>query len=744
MRLYLAALGWVPDLPAGNRLRWHYPADAVDGDRYLGLPHTVIVERALLDEDIPSADQTKPSLVPGGTAAPLVPYAWWDHLGDVHPAGFLPRIYELPWPAQAVRFVYQGTGTRLLAFDRAGRVVADQKVVNGQVVGLQAPEIGALMVFAYTATFHDLVALDLFRDRRLPWEEIARIGVAASASLSLAEAALRYAVPSTMGPQEWAEFVDGATRGQDSTPAGDAANPDEPTAWAAFRVMMGTRWEHAVLFGHGFVDGPHENWPRIDRVREDLLLAMPPPRAVAYRVREERGKLEPSCVAVCPPWMAAPLTAPGQPVYERPEVRLTVDAETRSPVFRSTYNLRWTQPDPLALGVEVEEEISASPTPTIASAPVVLSYNCRTRLADDPPGEGVQVRSQDVAFHDVTLRARARAIDGWDRTSLFTAFSAWTPLELRHDPAPPNLASATWNEGSASLARQVGDPNFADWSPDLVVQHDAGARIFVYRRKTGAAGRPATAPVTVSAPVLVSGNVYRTTVAGLADVTPYDGGYLVAGAFKAMIRQVSGAEIRFEVGQGSASLFGAGSAQLQQNPLQLGLWDKVAEFSAHGLPAALVFDDPVPGPGESADVLSYHARVAYLGARVGPPGNTVQALRMPLVPVKPPPFSVDLLGVDFYNRTMVRVRFTNPVSGGSYTVWWANGAPAPSDFGSKAVPGVMRAQAPYENRDLFDVLALPLPQNASRTVTIGVQRVSAGEGQSAFETVSVVLPALAP
>jgi hypothetical protein len=55
----------------------------------------------------------------------------------------------------------------------------------------------------------------------------------------------------------------------------------------------------------------------------------------------------------------------------------------------------------------------------------------------------------------------------------------------------------------------------------------------------------------------------------------------------------------------------------------------------------------------------------------------------------------------------------------------------------------MRAQTPYNNRYLFDVLAIPLPQTVNRTITIDVQRVSEGEGQGGFETVSVTLPARA-
>ncbi|MCU0521527.1 MAG: hypothetical protein MUF84_12635, partial [Anaerolineae bacterium] len=374
--------------------------------------------------------------------------------------------------------------------------MADQMVAGGQMVVLKAPDISALAVFAFSATFGDFAALDLYRDRGLPWEEIARIRVADTIVLSLDEASQRYDVPPTLSKQEWAEFVEAAKEAKVADPANDAAAPDEPTAWEAFEMMMGIRWEHAVLFGHGFFDGPRKGWPGIDEVREDLLLPNVPSHAVVYRVREEEERVKPSNVVVCPPWLAAPLGAPGLPAYENPEVRLTVDTETGKPQFVATYSLRWAQPDPLALGVEIEEEISASPTPTVASAPITLSYSCRTRQPDDPPGEGLQVRSQDVAFHDVQLRCRARAVDGWDRASITTVHTAWTALALRHDPSPPNLVSATWSGGSASLARQVGDANYPNWAPDLVVQHDAGARIFVYRRKTGAAGRPAVTAVT--------------------------------------------------------------------------------------------------------------------------------------------------------------------------------------------------------------------------------------------------------
>lgn len=743
MNIHLAALGWVPDAPIGNRLRWHYPTDAIDKNHYLGLPETIIVERAWVKEDLWEKDPFETD--PGSEQPRIFPYSWWDTLGDVNPVGFLPTIYILPWPAQAVHFLYQGSDTRMVVINSHEEIVADQKVANGQVVRLYATDIKAIKVFTLGATFHNFMALNLFCDHDLQWEEIARIRVADTVTLTLQEAGKRYDLPPTLSELEWAELVEAAVTAQTSNPQIDEKKPDEQTKWGIFQMMMAARWEHAVLFGHGFFDGPRQDWGRIDEVKKDMILHDVPSCAVAYRVRDEANRLRPSNMVICAPSLATPLITPNQPAYKDPKVQLTFDTDTNEPKFVANYSLQWTQPDPLALGVEIKEEISASPTRTVHSAPVVLNYICRTRQPEDPRGGGLEVRSQDVAFHDVQLRCCVRAIDGWDRTSAPSAFTSLTSLELCHDPAPPNIVSATWNSGAASLIRQVNDPNFPNWAPDLVVQHDAGARIFVYRRKTGASGRPNMTPVIIEAPVLVSNRLYRATVTDLTNITPFEGGYVVAAPFKAMICKVTGYEIFFEIGSGDSTIFGDGKAELQQNPLHLDLWDKVAEFDAHGLPETLTFTDPVPSPGETADVLSYHTRVAYLGTHIGPPSNTVQALRMPTVPSKPPPFTVELLGVDFYNRTMVKICFTNPVSDGKYTVWWANGTTKDSenwDFAAKAVPGIMCDQALYNSRYLYDVLTIPLPQTVSRKITVGVQRVTDGGGQSDFETVEVVLPTL--
>jgi hypothetical protein len=90
-------------------------------------------------------------------------------------------------------------------------------------------------------------------------------------------------------------------------------------------------------------------------------------------------------------------------------------------------------------------------------------------------------------------------------------------------------------------------------------------------------------------------------------------------------------------------------------------------------------------------------------------------------------------------RTMVKIIFTDHVSEGLFSVWWADGAFEIDQFGSQAVPGEYRAQQVQNQQFLYDVLSLPIPNNANRVVTIGVQRVNTGGGQSNFLSVQITL-----
>ena len=742
MNMYLSALGWIVGAPAGNRLRWSYPLQATDsGGKFLGLPEAVVVERAWVTGEIPQPTEGYSIAAPpvGAASLPSVPFDWWDKHGDVTPSGFMPSVLTLPKPVQAVRFIYQGLPARLMVYDSGNNLLLTERVLgNGEFFHLEAAAIDRFEVLALSATFENFMTLDLFADRGLKWEEIATIHVADTVNFGLGQVQPRYDLPVTLTDTEWKDFVKLANEGGASSPA--TLVDGDPTPWDSFELVMGIRWEHAVLFGHAFFDGPRGDPPEMDDYHMDLLLKTIAPKAAAYRVHEVEGRAGQSNIAVCPPWPVAPLTAPSQPQYLNATVRLTIDPETDKEKFVTSYGLLWQQVDPHALGAEIEENITASPT--IASAPQTLTYRSQSHRPEDPPQLGALVREQDVVFHDVQLRARDRAIDGWDRVSAWSPFSPWVSPVLHHEPPAPALRTARASGGTTHLRRQVGDPNFPDWTPDPVIAHDPGAQVFVYRRKTGSAGQPDAQNVTIGMPIHVSGNNYRATISGASGLSKFLNGSLVVEPFRATISEVNGNDVTFVVGNGGNTLFSAGPAQLYQSPMALSLWTKIHAVSAHALPDELIFPDPVPGPSGTADVLSYHARLSFLG-RIGPPSNTVQALRVPPVPVVPPPFSVEMLGVDFYNRTMVKIRFTNSVSGGLYTVWWAAGSFTSAQFGPKAVPGLMRAQTPYKNRYLFDVLAIPLPQTVNRAITIGVQHVNEGEGQSGFETVQITLPALA-
>ena len=742
MKLYLAGIGWLTGSPTGNRLRWFYPVEAPDGSGgFLGLPDTIIIERAWLDEDIPQKPETVITGSGATVALPTVPYSWWKSNGDVIPNGFLPQKLTLSKSVQAARFTYRGLTARLRVFDSAtDTLVTERKVADGDIVLIEAPDLDRFELLTVAGCFENFMTLDLFDDHGLKFEEIAHIRVIKTLDVDLGEVALRTSIPPTLDGGEWQEFVRAAQNGQSSNP--NSLEEGEPTAWEAFGMMAGLRWEHALLFGHAFLDGPRTQWPKIDDLNRNLLLDKIPSTAAAYRVREEKKRVVPSNLVVCPPWPVADLTPPIQPIYEQPEVRLVTDPETEQTFFEAIYNLRWQHTAPDALGVIIVEETSGSPSTD--TKPVEEMVESRTRQPYEMPGQGSLARCRDVSFHDVKIRCRACAIDGWDRRSAFTVPMPWIGLTFIHESPAPYLTLARHDAGTTHLTCQVGAPGVPDWRPDRVIRDDPGARVRVYRQKTGISGHPRMETVTVSHPVWMESARYRTTVTGAISLTDFQGGFLVVPPFKSAVTEVSGNDVYFELGDGGATLFSAGQAELHQSPTHLNLCVHVTEFDPNTLPAELIFSDPVPGPDGVSDTLAYHLRLSFLG-RLGSAGNTVRAIRIPATPTVPPPFTAQTLGVDFYNRTLVKLRFTNPVNTGRYTIWWANGAFSPSQFELRAVPGEQRAQSPYQSHYLFDSLSLPLPQSVDRTITIGIQQVNEGEGQSGFITAQLMLPAvLAP
>jgi hypothetical protein len=701
----------------------------------MGFPETILVERAPVDEDIPQGKPPTAALaLPAAfPAAATVPLSWWDDHGTISLTGFLPIRHRLPSPVQAVSFTYNGPTARILVRDSGNdRLVADRVVSHGDFFYLEAPAMDEFIVLAFFAHFVDFKTVDLFKDRGLSWETIAEIRVADTGDFSYDEVGLRYNMPLTLSTDEWNELVELAGLAQVSTPG--TVTKGDPTPWEGFFIALGIRWEFALLYGHGFFDGPRTKISPLDEIDEGKLLKTVPPLAMAYRIREKEKRVGTSNIVVCPPWVAPPLIPPGVPQYIDPEVRLTDEDR-----FEATLSMRWQSFDARAIGIEFEEEISASPS--IGSPPQTDVFQNRSRRPEEPPFRGETARTLDVPFHDVLLKTRGRATDGWDRASAPSAWTPPTPLALRHEPPPPPLASARYNGGTLRIVRQVGDPDFPDWQPDRVVREATG-RVSVYRQ----VAQPRTENVGVSAPIHVEGRLYKTAIPGVATASDFADGFLIAGRVKASITRIVGADFYFEApdeGGGSVTLFDTGPARLQQSPKNEGLWTMVADFSAVGLPPELVFSDPVPGSTGKADVLSYCTRISYLG-RIGPSSNVAQAFRIPATPIVPPPFTVEVLGIDFYDRTMVKIRMTTPASGGKFSVWWADGALTGAQFSGQGVPGEYGAQTAENGLFLYDVLSLPIPKNVNRTVTIGVQQVNEAEGQSNFSTVHFVLSAAGP
>ncbi len=750
MTIYLSALGWVPDAPAGNRLRWHYPVQEIGADgSYRGLPRSLIVERAPLDSrELRQFRQASSADYPAN---------WWQLHGDIYFGPLLPASeHRLSGPVQAVSFTWRGTEARILFVNsQTGRTEAARTVANGDSVYAEGLGIDTIVAIGEGGTLEHLLTLDLFRDFGLDWERIAEIGVEASYDSDLSSVAERYGPPPTLGDREWEDIVRHAKAAQASAPADD--RPGEPSSWDSFLTLLGLRWEYALLGGFAYYDGPRDRMSPLDKLLADPLKE-PAETLVAYRVVDaDTG--EASNPAVVRPANSPPLGVPGIPQYLNPQVRLvefgtgaSEAAPAIAPIGTSLYPFRQLefgtdryqtrmtlsvdQSDPRALGVEVEEVVSKS---SIAgSAERHAAYLLRTRRPEDPPLRLSAARSFEVAFPDVRLSARARAIDGWDRVSGYSAWSPETPLQLIHHPLPPAFASASFESGTTTLVRRAPAPGESDWEPDDVVRRSNGL-LNVYRQTKS----PRSASVTVSGAVPAGGGLYRTVVTGASALEDFIGGTLSAGGMTETIVAASGNEVLIRASDNagsSANAFGPGSARLVQDMKHPALWTKITHFPAEGLPDRLAFDDPLPAP-DGVAVHSYMARLSFFGGQIGPQGGIVRALHYPAALQTPPPFTVELLGIDFYHRTLLKVRFTSEVTAGKYTVWWADGAATAAELVLRGSTGLHPAQSVQNKRYLYDTLPLPIPQNVDRLITIGVQRVSGG-AQSDFATIQVTLPAL--
>lgn len=713
MTIGLAAISWVDHDPIGVRLRWRFPAEL------LGLPGHLVIQRAPVRE----WDQSR-----GKSVTAVIPQHWWEFVGDVHLYGVPVLDHHFATPVDGLRYT-QRRAARVLAFDETARLVDDRTVADGETVEIARPRIRTLRFLAFDVTLQNLEVLDLDAERGLDWTKIARISVAGALHGPFADVESR--LPSNpLDEARWTDvrkLVQHAEGDPGSWPAG------EPTPWQALDVVLGMRWAHAVVAGSGFVDGPGHSSATVDDVDRDAVLEGPPTTAYAYRVTELDPEGRPgqrSTVAVVPPGTAPPLATPLAPSYGGATVRLREDG-----AYEATATASWSQTDPMALGVVLEERTSASPS---TGAPATVDQvESRSRRPEDPPSAGSLVRVRNVPAHDVTLGARATALDGWDRQSTTSAWGPPATLQLVHNPTPPLLRSGRWSGGTTLLDLTPPAPGAPPWSADPLVT-STGGDVVVCRRTRD----PVRAAVTTGAAVPLNDELLDVPVSGVPAGVSFTGGRLLAGGRSvAVVAQRPGfLTLAVPAGGGGTALgLPPGAGILIEDAMASAAWIEVHAVPATAVPAQLVFTEPHPLPPSGADVCVYALRVRFLGRR-GPLGTAVAVSRLITSPPAPPPFTVGLLDVDHLRRTLVEIELTTPASG-EHVVAWAPGTMAGAEFAVSAAEGDLGPIAPHDGRLLHDVLSLPIPRSVAERVTIGVAKLGPAGTRSPYTTVQVTVPA---
>jgi hypothetical protein len=741
--MFLSGLGWIAAQPAGNRLRWTIdPEEITPGGRFRGLPDVVTLERAPLKapvKDVPTVPVPVPLPFP-------VPPSWWQVLGNLPVGGAFPARLVLPGPVQALRCVYAGPSAFLRVRGRSGSerpLLEERPIHNGDPIAVDASFIEEVEIFGPAATLQQVTVLDLFADHAagLPFEVIARVSPRGTMTMSFEAAYQRYGAAPTLDLDEWMELQTVSMPSADASAPGGATS--EPSPWQEVQLLLAARWEYAVVYGLGFLDGPGAG-PGApgDQISSSKLLSGMGSVPHVYRATAEYadGSVERSNLIVIPASPAAALPIPTNLGYTRPEVRLYGED-----TYTVTSTLGWSAGSRHAIGAAIEEEVGASPI--LGSAPEVIPFTFRSPAPAAVFPVATVPRRFDVRFHDVPLRFRARSIDGWDRSSGWSPWSAAVQPVFVHNPAGPPLQEARFDGAQITLRAQTAHLSFTEWSPDHAVAHTPGSRLEVLRRVE----EPDHATVQLEAPAFHAEaldrqvRLYSVPVPPLPDPGKYVGGSLAAGTFRTEILRMELGRYIFESAADSmhgSAWFEAGPATLQQATNHPDLFVPVTDFSATSLPHVLELPDALAPAIERARVEHYAVRVR-IGALAGAIGNTVQSLVIPEPPRAPPPFSIELLGVDFYDRTLVRVSFVQPLTGGTYTLFWAAGSLDEDSFDKAAIAGDLGSQEPQGGHHLYELFSLPIPRTQGAPVTFGAQRETGGAYRSSFTLVHAVVSAYA-
>ena len=515
--------------------------------------------------------------------------------------------------------------------------------------------------------------------------------------------------------------------------------------WAQFSALLAVRWRHALLYGFGFLDGPQAGpGTAADNVASDLLLQEMPTQPVLYRVRCQfgDGSLEVSNPMIVPPMVAGPLAPPQDIAYEKARIRLFEGDEY---LFEAQLGLGAN--DRRVRGVEIEEEFA--PSPILATAVISDTFLFQSWEPADTNQRMLINRAATLPFYDIPVSCRARSLDIWDRTSPWSAPTLPVFPVFEHSPLPPTLLDARVKDGMVTLFASLPGNSFAEWQPDHAAANTPGAVLEVMQRNK----EPAIVKVSLGQAEFVSSvgggrlELYRAPfLAPLANPERFEGGYLIASGMRATVFEVDALGVGFSPipdGADTTVMPGEGAARLQQAPNHPDLFAPVTSFDVNAVPDQIVFEPGLPSPVGTVQTAYYALRVD-MGIVTGGLGNMVAAIRHPDRPSPPPPFSVEVLGLDFYNRTLIRVRFAEDAGKGPFVVTWADGVIDTSAFHDAAIQGDYGPQQALHGLELFESMSLPVQTKLARTVTFGVQAKTDGGYVSDYVLLSVDLPVYQP
>jgi hypothetical protein len=245
----------------------------------------------------------------------------------------------------------------------------------------------------------------------------------------------------------------------------------------------------------------------------------------------------------------------------------------------------------------------------------------------------------------------------------------------------------------------TGTGSYADWSLDEIVKTLAG-QVELARRVRD----PISQAVKLTDVSVVALDTYEVRLAEPLPKGAFVGGRLNANGLANSITELSddrlilrvssmdGARSQVEknfqtvtdqfcesVGQPPKTglLYSPGPATVVEDLSAPELWAHVNFFDVtKPFPPVIVFPESSPMPTDGTDSLVYSLRVGFNNAgqtTFGTYGNSVSAFRKSRPPVQPPPFTVQMLGRDYFRRLVINVTLTKDQVAVFYVVAWARG-----------------------------------------------------------------------